>query len=182
MAAWHDVLARMCTPARTVSTVVVLPRYARINVLKVTRDAVIDYLVRHDGFRWLSGGQHDGGATLPYVLAPACAVARTGWPAALPCNRCFVLTSAAVHRSRGFCGDPHVPDLLAFAAGTDLHAHPLCRTGKLILQVRRAVSASAPLLSASVAAAGSDHRIALTWITVAAARCRTRQAACRRCS
>lgn len=33
-----------------------------------------------------------------------------------------------------FCMDPHIPDLLVFAPGTDLHDHQLVNEGKLILQ------------------------------------------------
>lgn len=35
--------------------------------------------------------------------------------------------------------DPHIPDLLVFPTGSDLHAHPMVLNGSLILQVRGAV-------------------------------------------
>jgi hypothetical protein len=35
-----------------------------------------------------------------------------------------------------FCSDSHVPDLLVFPHGTDLHDSELVRTGHIILQVR----------------------------------------------
>lgn len=33
-----------------------------------------------------------------------------------------------------FCSDYHIPELLVFAHGTDLHAHPLYESGDIILQ------------------------------------------------
>lgn len=42
--------------------------------------------------------------------------------------------------------DEHLPDVLRFPPGTDLHDHPLVKTSCLILQVHSAVTALACLL------------------------------------
>jgi putative methyltransferase len=99
-----------------------MPRYARINTLHAT-DAQVHAALAAEGYtlasekfdnsqRW--GTQAHAAASEPGAAAAAAA------------------DSAA--DSRRYCEDAHIPHLLVFAPGTDLHEHALLRTGQIILQ------------------------------------------------
>lgn len=97
-----------------------LPRYARVNTLKVEVDVLIERLNRAAEKR----SREEAG--------PDCPTSK----------RRKVLPT--------FRKDPIVPSLLVFPSGTDLHAHPAVRSGQLVLQDRASCLPSCVLLDAVV--------------------------------
>lgn len=96
----------------------VLPRYARVNTLKIQKKVLLERLERaREGARKREreDDPNNNGKKTRKVLPV-------------------------------FHEDALIPDLLVFPSGTDLHAHPAVRTGQLILQDRASCLPAAVLL------------------------------------
>ncbi|ELT99424.1 hypothetical protein CAPTEDRAFT_211590, partial [Capitella teleta] len=82
---------------------ITIPRYVRVNTLKVSVKEVIGYFAREDFTQVTTSSAR------------------------------FMETVSSL-KPRHFFQDPHIPELLVFAAGTDLHDHTYYKTGLIILQ------------------------------------------------
>ncbi|RNF27512.1 putative RNA methyltransferase [Trypanosoma conorhini] len=102
-----------------------IPRYARVNTLKIDMESLVERLQRAAEKR----GREDGAK--PQLQQ-----------------------QKKQHYAKGFrtlpafTVDPVVPSLLVFPAGTDLHAHPAVRSGQLVLQDRASCLPACVLLEA----------------------------------
>ncbi|EKF38445.1 hypothetical protein MOQ_001347 [Trypanosoma cruzi marinkellei] len=105
-----------------------IPRYARVNTLKIDVDTLVERLHRAAEKR----GREDDGSQ----------------------GKEQQRNGKKPHHAKGFrhlsafTMDPVVPSLLVFPAGTDLHAHPAVRSGQLILQDRASCLPACVLLDA----------------------------------
>lgn len=89
------------------SKAVLLPRYVRINTLKISRDKCLEALK--------SQGYHI--TCLKKTIS----------------QKNFKIFVKKLEPSKVYL-DPHIENLLIFAKGTDLHSNELTKTGALILQ------------------------------------------------
>ncbi|KAG8342135.1 hypothetical protein TRVL_07036 [Trypanosoma vivax] len=101
-----------------------IPRYARVNTLKLDVESLVERLRRAAGKR---GREEGEGADVGTGAAEAEAGAT---------NRCGRSQRKNARGLPSFTIDPIVPSLLVFPPGTDLHAHPAVRSGQLVLQDR----------------------------------------------
>jgi putative methyltransferase len=116
-----------------------LPRYARMNPLRSTMSATLSTL-RSEG--WLCS------------------------PAPPPESAEFAAGPASPN---AVWTDPHVPTLLTFRHGTDLHAHELVVSGALLLQDKASCFPATALLPAAAAAAAATTPTAVAAAGAAAA-------------
>ncbi|KAG5500503.1 hypothetical protein JKF63_03597 [Porcisia hertigi] len=120
------------------SNVLQLPRYARVNTLKISVEELVGRLRRSAEARKRARdtGDDDGDAAVSSQPQRQDGEKRVTRRA-----------SSRPHRPLPeFTQDPVVPDLLVFPPGTDLHAHPAVRSGQLILQDRASCLPAAVLL------------------------------------
>lgn len=96
-----------------------LPRYARVNTLKITQELLLERLAAaRESKKRLREEEDTPSKSGAHRLLPP------------------------------FTEDPVVPNLLVFAPGVDLHAHPAVRRGQLVLQDRSSCLPAAVLLDA----------------------------------
>ncbi|KPI89461.1 hypothetical protein ABL78_1425 [Leptomonas seymouri] len=118
-----------------------LPRYARVNTLKISVEELISRLRRAAAARKRTRDEDDG--------EDAVNSATTNERGTESGKRVTRRASSRPLRSLPeFTQDPIVPQLLVFPPGTDLHAHPAVRSGQLILQDRASCIPAAVLLDA----------------------------------
>lgn len=133
----EDKSSAKSTPAS--SSALQMPRYARVNTLKIAVDELISRLRRSAEARKrareevaeVEGGE-DAGDGRRHATSQSTKSKSTRPHRPLP----------------DFTLDPVVPHLLVFPPGTDLHAHPAVRSGQLILQDRASCLPAAVLLDA----------------------------------
>ncbi|CCW68654.1 unnamed protein product [Phytomonas sp. Hart1] len=116
-----------------------VPRYARINTLKIEAETLITRL-RHS----MSSGMGEEGGIVGVKRSreaeDAVAESQPARRRRAGAPRRLVLPDFAV--------DPIIPSLLVFPPGTDLHAHPAVRSGQLVLQDRASCLPACVLLDA----------------------------------
>ncbi|CAJ1030078.1 putative 16S rRNA methyltransferase RsmB/F [Leishmania utingensis] len=117
-----------------------LPRYARVNTLKISVEELVSRLRRSSEARKRArdGEDGDGNTAVRSHSQQQDSDKRTTRRASLRLH--LPLPE--------FTQDRIVPDLLVFPPGTDLHAHPAVRSGQLILQDRASCLPAAVLLDA----------------------------------
>nr|CCC95493.1 unnamed protein product [Trypanosoma congolense IL3000] len=93
-----------------------IPRYARVNTLKIDVDSLVERLRR-------SSEKREREEPVPAFDTE-------------PPRHHHVCHRVAAQGLPQFTLDPIVPSLLVFPPGTDLHAHPAVRSGQLVLQDR----------------------------------------------
>lgn len=119
-----------------------LPRYARVNTLKISVEELISRLRRSGEARKRGRDDTDDRAKAEDD-SKAAALANGEASGKRPTRR----ASSRPHRSLPeFTQDPIVPELLVFPPGTDMHAHPAVRSGQLVLQDRASCLPAAVLL------------------------------------
>lgn len=119
-----------------------IPRYARINTLKISKEVLLERLTRAKEKRSRSESEEEPSTSRrPKKILP------------------------------NFVEDALIPDLLVFPSGTDLHAHPAVRSGQLILQDRASCLPAAVLLDAvpSRLSFTEDNRAPLEYVIDACA-------------
>jgi putative methyltransferase len=154
-----------------------LPRYARVNVLKGSMEAALTHL-RADGWRVTEAPPNapSGRAQRPPPTATATAVGQE-----IPRQQTSS-AAAAIEAANLLCTptdggppvpqvlgpppgvlwlDPHVPTLLVFPHGTDLHAHPLVVEKRLLLQDKASCIPATALLPGGAALAASMGGLAV---------------------
>ncbi|CAJ1010064.1 putative 16S rRNA methyltransferase RsmB/F [Leishmania naiffi] len=117
-----------------------LPRYARVNTLKISVEELVSRLRRSSEARKRARDAEDGDGNT---------AVRSHSQQQDSDKRTTRRASLRLHLPLPeFTQDPIVPDLLVFPPGTDLHAHPAVRSGQLILQDRASCLPAAVLLDA----------------------------------
>ncbi|GET90097.1 hypothetical protein, conserved [Leishmania tarentolae] len=117
-----------------------LPRYARVNTLKISVEELVSRLRRSTEARKRARDAEDNDSETSANSHPQ---QQNGG------KRATHRASLRPHRPLPeFTQDPIVPQLLVFPPGTDLHAHPAVRSGQLILQDRASCLPAAVLLDA----------------------------------
>jgi 16S rRNA C967 or C1407 C5-methylase (RsmB/RsmF family) len=107
-----------------------LPRYARINTLRATPAAVHDVLAK-EGYSLAKTKFTNNSDGQCWAATGTVAGADSG--------------DAADAQRRVYYLDAHVPNLLVFAPGTDLHDHSLLQSGQIILQDKASCMPAAAL-------------------------------------
>lgn len=95
-----------------------IPRYARVNTLKIEKDVLLERLARSREAHKRTRDEESNEQRRPRKILPP------------------------------FTEDKLIPNLLVFPSGTDLHAHPAVRSGQLILQDRASCLPAAIMLDA----------------------------------
>lgn len=117
-----------------------LPRYARVNTLKLSVEELVSRLRRSAEARKRARDAEDSDGDAAASSHPQ---QQKGD------KRATRRASSRPHRPLPeFTHDPVVPHVLVFPPGTDLHAHPAVRSGQLILQDRASCLPAAVLLDA----------------------------------
>ncbi|RHW68274.1 NOL1/NOP2/sun family [Trypanosoma brucei equiperdum] len=105
-----------------------IPRYARVNTLKIDVDSLVERLRRASAKRERNNTENCKGNDHS--------------------RRDHRHRAAGIRVLPPFTLDPVVPSLLVFPPGTDLHAHPAVRSGQLVLQDRASCLPVCVLLNA----------------------------------
>jgi putative methyltransferase len=108
----------------------ILPRYGRVNTLKISRDELVEVLRRSNKRPRDEEGSPEGFGSTSSAKAQAGGRKAKQFPPIV------------------FSYDKHVPDLLVFPPSTDLHNHPAVRRGQLVLQDKSSCLPACVLLGA----------------------------------
>lgn len=135
-----------------------VPRYARVNTLKIDKDTLIERLRRAAEARKRPrdsepAGEEGGEGSYGETELPR--TKHSGAQRGQPSQREEAAGASAAGSSKrvkrvlpDFTEDAVVPSLLVFPPGTDLHAHPAVRSGQLVLQDRASCLPACVLLDA----------------------------------